>query len=85
MVAFDSVVSILSVDMRDVVKMRIISVIYVAYDLAISRCVSPLRVRISGPNERQLNDQHRRRVGPKDPRHLGKTADIADTSAQRTK
>gem|GEM_PF-4224606 len=38
MVAFDSVVSVLSVDMRDVVKMRIISVIYVSYDLAISRC-----------------------------------------------
>ena len=36
MVAFDPVVSILFVDMRDVVKVRIISVIYLSYDLTIS-------------------------------------------------
>ena len=40
-------------------------------------CVSPLRDRNSGPNERQLNDQHRRRVRPEDQQHLGKAAGTA--------
>lgn len=37
MVAFNSVVSILLVDMRNVVEVRVISVIYLSYDLTISR------------------------------------------------
>jgi len=38
MVAFNSVVSILFVDMSDVFKMRIMLVIYVSYDLSIDWC-----------------------------------------------
>ena len=37
MVAFNPVVSILSVDMRDVIEMRIIPVIYLPNDFGISR------------------------------------------------
>ncbi len=37
MVAFNPIVSILLVDMRNVVKVRVISVIYLSYDLTISR------------------------------------------------
>ena len=48
-------------------------------------CVSPVPAQISELNERQSNDPRRRQVHLKDPRHLGKTAGNADTSAQRTK
>ena len=37
MITFNSVVSIFFVDMHDVIKMRIISVIYVANDRLVSR------------------------------------------------
>ena len=36
MVAFNPVILILFVDARDVIKVRVISVIYVSYDLAIA-------------------------------------------------
>ena len=38
MIAFNAVVSVLFVDVRDVIKGRIISMIYVANDLAVGRC-----------------------------------------------
>lgn len=37
MVAFDSVISVFFVDMRDVIKVRIIPIVYVPNDFSISR------------------------------------------------